>query len=91
MKITDLFFKQNNLESFIYVFKFDCYEYSEVIYGFVSEILEKDFEENPKIVMISQIINLEDFLNKKEFNTINRTFKVSDLAPNPQFRTNKNY
>ena len=91
MKITDLFFKLDNLESFTYTFKHDSNEYTEIVYGYVSEILESDSEDNPEKINVSQIINLELFIKGEDTTTIDRVFEVSDLSPNPQFKRQLGY
>ena len=76
----------NNLTSFVYTFKYDYKVYDEVVYGYISEILDKDpFGQVIKIEFM-QILNLEDFVKGEKTIEVKRVFRTSELQSNLQFR-----
>jgi hypothetical protein len=86
MKITDIAFKLNRLETFIYTFENGINKYEEYIHCVISEHVELNRDGEPEIIKIKQIPNLKDYLDKKDVVFSERTFRVSELKPFPQFK-----
>ena len=54
------------MTSFVYTFKHDYKVYDEVVYGYISEILDKDPFGQVTKIKFTQILNLEDFVKGKK-------------------------
>jgi len=85
-KITDVFFKVDRLETFIYTFEHNSFTVSEYIHGIITEFIETDHEGAPTIVKIKQVSNLEDYLNKKEVTFTERILRIIYLQPIISFK-----
>lgn len=81
MKFTDLAFKLNELETFIYNFKYEDKIVSEYIHGIVTEYVETDSQGAPTIIKINQVSNLKDYVENKKVTFTEREFRVSALSP----------
>lgn len=81
MKITDIAFKLNRLETFTYSFEHKGLTYTEYIHGIIIEFIETDLDGSPKIVKIKQVSNLKDFLDEKEVTFVEREFRLIYLQP----------
>lgn len=81
MKITDMFFKLNALETFTYTFEYKGHTYTEYIHGIITEYIETDRDGAPTIVKIKQVSNLKDYFDKKEVTFIERDFRLIYLQP----------
>lgn len=81
MKITDIAFKLNALETFTYAFEHKGYTYTEYIHGIITEYVETDRDGAPTIVKINQISNLKDYLDGKEVTFTEREFRLIFLNP----------
>ena len=81
MKITDVAFKLDRLETFIYSFEHEGLTFSEYIHGIITEFIETDRDGAPTIVKIKQISNLKDYLDEKEVSFVEREFRLIYLRP----------
>lgn len=81
MKITDVAFKLNALETFIYSFEHKGRTISEYIHGIISEFIEIDSDGAPIVVKIKQVSNLKDYLDKKDVSFTEREFRINSLQP----------
>lgn len=82
MVITDVAFKLDALETFVYSFKYEDFEVDEYIHGIVIEYISTNFDGSPEIVKIKQINNLVDYLaGKEDYSFTERIFRVSELNP----------
>jgi len=81
MGITDVAFKLNELETFIYNFKYEDKTISEYIHGTIIEFVETDSYGKPTIVRIKQVSNLQDYVEGKDVNFVEREFRVIFLQP----------
>lgn len=82
MVITDVAFKLDALETFVYRFKYEDLVVDEYIHGIIIEYLSTNFEGSPEKVKIKQINNLVDYLaGKDDLTFTERIFRVSELSP----------
>lgn len=81
MKITDVAFKLNTLETFIYSFEHEDSIIAEYIHGIIIDFIETDLDGAPIIVKINQISNLKDYLDGKEITFTAREFRLIHLEP----------
>ena len=81
----------NRLTSFVYTFKHDYNIYTEFVYGYVSEILDKDPFGQVTKIEFTQILNLEDSVKGEKTIEVKRVFRTSELQPNLQFRKLTDY
>ncbi|OWP86212.1 hypothetical protein BWK60_09995 [Flavobacterium covae] len=79
-------YKLDVLTSFIYTFKFNGYNYTEVIYGKVTKIVDKDPWGQSVEIEFTQILNLEKYEKGESTESSVRVFRTENLQYNPQFR-----
>ena len=79
------------MTSFIYTFKYDYNVYTEFVYGYVSEILDKDPFGQVTKIEFTQILNLEDFVKGEKTIEVKRIFRTSELQANLEFRKLTDY
>ena len=84
-------YELNRLTSFVYTFKHDYNIYTEFVYGYVSEILDKDPFGQVTKIEFTQILNLEDSVKGEKTIEVKRVFRTSELQPNLQFRKLTDY
>lgn len=79
------------MTSFVYTFKYDYKVYDEVVYGYISEILDKDPFGQVTKIEFRQILNLEEFVKGEKTIEIKRVFRTSELQHNLQYRKSTDY
>lgn len=84
-------YELNRLTSFVYTFKHDYNVYTEFVYGYITEILDKDPFGQVTKIEFTQILNLEDFVKGEKTIEVKRVFRTSELQHNLQFRKLTDY